>query len=148
VPGPILDGEGNELGRHRGIGNYTIGQRKGLGISLGAPVFVSSIRAGDNTITVGARDELLVDGFTAGESSWTRGPLGDGSRVLVQHRAHGDTNAGTLTRVDEERWSVTLDASVEAIAPGQSAAFYSTEDPDELLGGGIIHETSRARALA
>ncbi len=60
-PGRIVDGAGNDLGEHRGFGRYTIGQRKGLGIALGVPVFVNAIDADDNTITVGSRDELERD---------------------------------------------------------------------------------------
>lgn len=141
--GPIVDSSGRVLGRHAGIGHYTVGQRKGLGISLGAPVFVSAIDPGRNTLVVGPREELEVAAFEAAETSATGERLPAGP-VLVQHRAHGDVAPGVIEEAGDGRVHVRFAAPVEAVAPGQSAAFYSVDHPDELLGGGIVASTTAA----
>jgi tRNA-specific 2-thiouridylase len=129
------------------VAHYTVGQRRGLGISLGVPVFVSGIDAESNTVTVGARDDLAVDGFSTVETSYVGGPLPPGRRVLVQHRAHGDAHPATVVSSDGSL-GLTFDEPVEAVARGQSAAFYSTGAPDELLGGGVIASTTPAPVRA
>jgi tRNA-specific 2-thiouridylase len=141
--GPIIDSSGRVLGRHAGIGRYTVGQRRGLGISLGAPVFVSAIDAAENTLVVGPREELAVAAFETRETSATGAPLAPGP-VLVQHRAHGDAAPGMVEAAGGGRARVRFETPVEAVAPGQSAAFYSMDDPDELLGGGIVAATVAA----
>ena len=146
APGPIVDSSGRKLGSHRGIGNYTVGQRKGLGISLGTPVFVSGIDPASNTLVVGPRDELAVGAFETEETSLAGRRLAPGDVVLVQHRAHGDAYPATVRWVAGERARLAFERPVEAMATGQSAAFYSASDPDELLGGGIISATVAAAA--
>jgi tRNA-specific 2-thiouridylase len=146
APGPIVDTAGSVVGEHHGLGHYTIGQRKGLGISLGVPVYVTAIDSAANTVVVGSRADLAVGGFTADEVSFVDVPLPDGTDVLVQHRAHGEVVPATIAHGDGAV-EVSFDRVVEAVAPGQSAAFYSSEDPDELLGGGIIRATVPAGAL-
>lgn len=141
VPGSIVDGEGNVLGSHRGIGHYTVGQRKGLGISLGKPVFVTSIDPRSNSVTVGGRDDLAVGGLVAAEASFVDGPPLEGSRVEVQHRAHGEVHSGRLVSTSNKGFEVLYDAPVTAVAPGQSAVLYSADDPDAVMGGGIISVT-------
>ncbi|MGH2755556.1 MAG: tRNA 2-thiouridine(34) synthase MnmA [Actinomycetota bacterium] len=144
VPGPLVDASGAVLGEHKGIGNYTIGQRKGLGVSLGEPVFVSRIEPATNTVVVGGRDELVVDGFAMEETSFVDDAPPDGAAVEVQHRAHGDVSRGRLWH-DGDTWEVGFDEPVRAIAPGQSAALYAD---DRLLGGGIISSTKAADRVA
>ncbi len=139
-PGPILDGSGRVLGEHRGIGHYTVGQRKGLGIALGHPTFVRHVDAGTNSVIVASRDELSTSGFRAEEASFVGAAPPDGTEVLVQHRAHGDVAPALVTAAAGD-FAVDFDHPVEAVAPGQSAALYSAADPDELLGGGIIATT-------
>ena len=141
APGPILDTSGAVLGRHRGIGRYTVGQRKGLGISLGEPAFVTAIDADRNALTVGPRADLAVGGLVCDETSFTgRGP-GDGDAVLIQHRAHGGVHPGLVGAITADRFEIGYDSPVAAVAPGQSAALYSADSPDELLGGGVIAAT-------
>jgi tRNA (5-methylaminomethyl-2-thiouridylate)-methyltransferase len=135
-PGPIVGADGSQIGEHRGFGHYTVGQRKGLGISLGVPVFVTSIDPASNTITVGDREDLAVAEIRTTEMSFTTAAPDGPVRTFVQYRAHGDVHPALLT--DDQ---VVFDAPVEAVAPGQSAAFYSFANPDVLLGGGIISET-------
>jgi tRNA-uridine 2-sulfurtransferase len=144
-PGPIVDSAGEQVGRHRGIGRYTVGQRKGLGISLGAPVYVTGIEAASNTITVGGLRELDVDELTLDEASFVDRFPEDGTTVLVQHRAHGDANPASIERRSDSSVRIRYEHPVPAVARGQSAALYAAADPDELVGGGIIGATVRAR---
>ncbi|MDQ4124717.1 MAG: tRNA 2-thiouridine(34) synthase MnmA, partial [Actinomycetota bacterium] len=139
APGPIFDAGGTVVGTHRGIGRYTIGQRRGLGIALGRPVFVTSIDAEANAITVGDRSDLGSVELALTEMSFVHER--PGGRVLVQYRAHGDAYPAVL-----DGDVLRFDEPVEAAAPGQSAALYSADDPSELVGGGIIHSTVPAAA--
>lgn len=147
-PGSIVDAAGDQVGRHQGVGRYTVGQRKGLGISLGVPVYVTAIDATSNTIVVGGRADLDVDEITLEEASFVGRPPADGTSVLVQHRAHSDVNPAIVERRNGSTVRVRYDHPVAAVAPGQSAALYAAGDPDELLGGGIIAATERARLSA
>ena len=147
VPGPMLDTSGNLVGEHAGVARYTVGQRKGLGIALGRPVFVTAIDASRNTVTVGDRADLAVEGMAVGEVSFVDAAPAPGARVMVQHRAHGETNEATVVAT-RPRVELAFDRPVEAVAAGQSAVFYSAEDTDELLGGGVITATVPARISA
>ena len=146
TPGRIVDSSGAEVGQHRGIARYTVGQRKGLGISRGAPVFVTSIDASSNTVVVGDRQELSVGGFIVTEASFVGAEPPAGLPVFVQHRAHGEVNGGSVVTAGRASFEVHYDEPVGAVAPGQSAALYSRDDPDELIGGGIIAVTLPASA--
>jgi tRNA-specific 2-thiouridylase len=145
-PGPVLDTNGKVVGRHRGIGRYTIGQRKGLGISLGVPVFVTLIDAESNSIVVGGKTDLGISGFSAGEACFTAERPADGTGVFVQHRAHGEVHEASIRHSGPDGFEIRYESPVGAVAPGQSAALYSRIDPDELLGGGVIDSTVPARA--
>jgi tRNA-uridine 2-sulfurtransferase len=145
-PGPMVTASGERLGEHRGIGRYTVGQRKGLGISLGVPLYVRGIDAATNTLVVGERDELACSAFVAKETSWVDEPPEEGRRVLVQYRAHGEVHAGRARSRSTGEVEIVFEQSVEAMAHGQSAAFYDAGRPEEMLGGGIIHSTVPAAA--
>lgn len=139
APGPIVDRGGRVLGEHAGVARYTVGQRRGLGIALGEPVFVTGIDAGTNTLRVGPRAELGVGEMQLDEVTFVHEPIE--GRVLVQYRAHGEVFPALARATPDSTIVVVFDEPAEAIAPGQSAAFYSLDDPDELLGGGIISST-------
>jgi tRNA-specific 2-thiouridylase len=141
--GPIIDVEGQVVGEHHGVQRYTVGQRKGLGISLGMPVFVTSIDASSNTVTVGGRDRLAVGEIELDEASFTYESPEVGAEVLVQYRAHGDVSPARV--VPGGRLRIAFEDPVHAVAPGQSAALYVG---DELIGGGIIKATTPAFARA
>jgi tRNA-specific 2-thiouridylase len=141
TPGSIVDGGGRVLGTHRGIGHYTVGQRKGLGISLGKPVFVTAIDAAENTVIIGDREDLAVGGLGAAEVSFVDAPPAEGDGVYVQHRAHGEVHRGRVVKADARGFEIDYDEPVLAVAPGQSAALYSLDEPELLLGGGIISAT-------
>jgi tRNA-specific 2-thiouridylase len=147
-PGSIVDADGNVLGEHPGASRFTVGQRKGLGISLGMPVFVTDVDTTTNTVVVGSRDELSVGTMYVEEASFVSGPPAEGTDVLVQHRAHGDPNRGAVSRVAGDAFEVRYERPVEAVAPGQSAVLYRSDRPEELLGGGYIASTVRAAAVA
>ena len=146
--GAIFDTSGRRVGTHQGIARYTVGQRKGLGISLGEPVFVTSIDASSNALVVGSRSELGVGGIELSETSAVSERPEVGDLVSVQHRAHGEINEAVVTRVDEGAMALEYPAPVEAVAPGQSAALYAQRRPDLLLGGGIIARTAPFPAAA
>ncbi len=146
-PGEIVDTAGRIVGEHGGIARYTIGQRKGLGISLGMPVFVTSIDAASNRIMVGDRDDLRIERLSLDEVSFVGEPPGPEEALLVQYRAHGEIAPACL-EATERGFEIAFSAPVEAVAPGQSAVFYGGSDADEVLGGGIISATTPVTAAA
>lgn len=148
VPGAIVDDSGAVLGEHPGAARFTVGQRKGLGISLGVPVFVTDVDTATNTVVVGSRADLSVRTVRVDEASFVSEPPAEGDDVSVQHRAHGEPHAATVARVDEGTFEIEYLRPVEAIAPGQSAVLYRADRPDEVLGGGYIASTVRAAAVA
>ena len=147
TPGPIVDGVAVEpVGEHRGAAAYTVGQRKGLGVALGAPRYVSRIDPLSNTIQLGRREDLETMTFAIERSSFVTGapPSGDvdGSfraDVRIRHRA--TPIAATIrpaTDAEPARgghWIVETDVPVWAAAPGQAAVLY---DGDVVIGGGRI----------
>ena len=134
-PGDIQDTSGRVLGRHEGLPNYTIGQRKGLGLSGGAPFYVTKLDGKTNTLVVGTADDASSSRFRVGRLSETGPSLPKRSLVRIRHR--GDLYPGSLAWVDGEV-DVTLDVAANAVTPGQSAVFY--DDADVVLGGGTIEE--------
>ena len=132
TPGDYRDAAGKLLGRHAGYTNYTIGQRKGLGIALGTPAFVTGIDPATNTVFLGEHDDLctsdvrLQGGFFRGDSS---------QPVLAQIRYRSLPTAAHLTTNDQRQTTLRFDEPVWAVTPGQSAVMYQD---DLLVGGGII----------
>ena len=135
--GDIVDGEGAVLGRHDGIVNYTVGQRRRIGISGSEPLFVLRIEADTRRVVVGPRAALLGRNLTLSRVNWLGAEaLGDRPRSLdVKLRAQAAPVAATLRGLDDGRAEVTLDEPREAIAPGQACVFY---DGPRVLGGGWI----------
>lgn len=135
--GPLLDGDGRQVGEHRGAPAYTVGQRQGLGVALGEPRYVSSIDAPANVVTLGRREDLYRQQFEVMDTNFVAGaaPAAEfTARVRIRHRA--EPVPATLRRIDDERrWAVTLDRPAWAPAPGQAAVFYAG---DEVIGGGRI----------
>ncbi|MCI0542868.1 MAG: tRNA 2-thiouridine(34) synthase MnmA [Actinobacteria bacterium] len=131
-PGPVIDHTGEVLGAHGGVGGFTVGQRRGLGIAAGEPRYVVSIDATTATVVIGRREDLLVRTVELeGLSTVSGRPLS--GRVEAQYRAHGAampaTLAGGLLHFDEPQM---------AVAPGQTVAFYES---DRVLGGAVIAAT-------
>jgi tRNA-specific 2-thiouridylase len=135
-PGPVLDGHGRRLGEHRGAHLYTIGQRRGLGIGGGRPLYVLSTNVHSNTVTVGPRERLLSHSMAVLDVTLHRhARFVDGVRV----RAHGRTLrcrvSDNLGAGRHERARVQLEQPAERTAPGQLACLYAA---DVLIGHGTI----------
>jgi tRNA-specific 2-thiouridylase len=138
TPGPILDEQGRRIGTHRGIAGYTVGQRRGLGISSARPLYVKHIDAGANTLVVGERRSVLSSELTAVNLNWLTRPPEVPLRIEAQIRSiHRPARA--LLTPHGNRVLVKFDSPQWAVTPGQSAVFYSG---DQVLGGGIIAEGS------
>ncbi len=118
-PGRFVDVGGNDLGSHPGVDAFTIGQRRGLGVALGTRTFVVDIDADVATVTLGSRDDLLVDAQPFADLRWTGAAAESDEVLVVQVRAHGGT-AGAFVG---ER-SVTWRTPQPRVAPGQSLVFY------------------------
>ena len=135
-PGDFLDPEGNVIGRHRGAVRYTIGQRKGLGVSAGSRLYVLGKDMDKNTVTLGPESALYASALVAGDVNWIAfdaltGPM----HVTVQTRYHQqDRPAAVIPRTDGTV-RVEFEAPHRAVTPGQAAVFY---EGDTVLGGGTI----------
>lgn len=135
VPGYFVDRTGKRLGMHRGFPNYTIGQRKGLGIALGHPVFVTAIRPEDNTVVLGEKEELQGKEFYACEVNLMKyDRLPEGLEVTARIRYRNEGGRASLYP-EGERVRVMFHEPMDSITPGQSAVFY---EGDEVIGGGVI----------
>ena len=146
-PGDIVHLDGRVLGRHEGVTRYTIGQRRGLNIAVGDPLFVVKIDADKRQVVVGPREALLTRSLTLKETNW----LGEGHDmaaaagrpVLARVRSTREPVPGRLA-VQGDRIAVVLDTPEEGVAPGQACVLYAPEQPDRVLGGGFIDGTERA----
>jgi tRNA-specific 2-thiouridylase len=137
-PGPIKDDEGRGLGYHQGIVNYTIGQRRGLGIALGSPHYVIRLEPETRTVVVGERlkvygDELTIKDFNLS----ARSSLAEKIRVLAQIRYQMAPQPAWLESLDNFRFRLRFFEPQWAITPGQAAVCYLN---DLVLGGGMIEE--------
>ncbi len=140
-PGPILDSSGEQLGTHRGLPHYTIGQRRGLGIAAEAPLFVIDIDLERNALIVGPDDALLQSELTAYEANYLSGTAPqDGASIGVKIRYRSPATSATFHRLPEARFRIVFDEPLRAITPGQLAVLY---DGDRLLGGGTIERLDR-----
>ena len=134
--GNFVDKHGNILGQHEGYPFYTIGQRKGLGIALGQPMYVNEIRPETNTVVLGDVGDLLRNGMTVGKLNWQKYETAPhGLEVTSQIRYNDPGTMSKILPFDNERVSVEFMANVRGVAPGQSAVFY---EGDDVIGGGII----------
>lgn len=138
-PGPIIDREGKTLGRHRGLAYYTVGQRKGLGLTSAEPLHVLQIDAEQNALIVGPAEALLRATFTVGKMHYISDEIPTQpftARVRIRYKA--PEQEALVTPLDAQHVQVTFSRPQRAITPGQAAVFYSDEDGDEVLCGGII----------
>ena len=137
-PGPVLDLGGKELGRHAGIVNFTIGQRRGLGIALGEPMYVVAIRPQDAAIVVGPASALRANGLVAEEVVWHEPVPAETVRAEVQIRYRHAAAPAWLERLEGDRAEVRFDEPQAAVTPGQAAVFYRGE---RVVGGGWIEKS-------
>lgn len=126
--GKFVDEDGNVLGEHEGIIHYTIGQRKGLGISLGHPVFVSAIDATSHTVTLSAEDAVFSDRLVCGSLNFMHLSPGNynGIRADVKIRYSAHPEPATV-RISGDWAEVIFDRPVRAVTPGQFAVFYQED---------------------
>ena len=135
-PGPILTRDGRELGTHTGLPNYTIGQRKGLGISYPEPLYVLATDPARNALIVGTAAELGQSSLVAGRVNWIAGtPPAPHFRAEIKIRYKARLACGTVDVQHDGRVIVRFDEPQRDITPGQGVVFYQG---DVCLGGGII----------
>lgn len=138
LPGPIIDQAGYAVGQHTGLANYTIGQRKGLGVALGYPVYVLAKNSLQNTLIVGDADQLSCLRLFVEQTNWVSGTPPEAPRpvqVMVRYRSR--LAQGLVTATSQKTAEISLEEPVKGAAPGQGAVFF---DGDICLGGGIICE--------
>ena len=135
-PGPITDVAGRVLGTHRGLLGYTIGQREGLGLAVGRPLYVVALDQANNRLVVGSREELLEQTLVAERVNWVSiAPPEHPRAAQVKIRSRHEAAAAWLTPQADGRVHVAFEEPQPAVTPGQAAVFY---DGDLVLGGGWI----------
>lgn len=128
--------QGNIIGPHKGITHYTIGQRKGLGIALGRPVFVTEIRPETGEVVLGENDELFSRTLRANALNFMSVPELDGEvRASAKIRYNHQGDDCVIRMVDRDTVEVVFDRPQRAATPGQAVVFY---EGDCVLGGGTI----------
>ncbi len=135
-PGPLLDQSGNVLGQHSGLVNYTVGQRHGLGLATGMPLYVVAIDAVHNAVVVGPQESLLRQSLSVSELHFVAGEApGATFRCQVRLRYKAREAPATVSVLPRSRAEIVFDEPQRPVSPGQAAVFYSG---DEVLGGGVI----------
>jgi len=135
-PGEILTRQGKTVGTHNGLANYTIGQRKGLGVASLVPLYVLGKNSGTNTLIVGTQDELGSRELTAREVNWLSGDTPSGPfRAEVKIRYTAKEAEALVTPINGNQVQVRFDAPQRDSTAGQAAVFF---DGDVMIGGGII----------
>ena len=135
-PGEFADTSGRVLGTHRGLDRYTVGQRKGLGLSAGKPLYVLRLDAAQNRVIVGGEDEQYTASLTASDSNFVSiAPPTAPIRVTARVRYHAAPAEALLTPLENNRFRLDFDRPQRAVAPGQAVVLY---DGRLLLGGGTI----------
>jgi tRNA-specific 2-thiouridylase len=150
-PGDIVHLDGRILGRHDGIAGYTVGQRRGLGVAVGDPLFVVGLDAERRSVVVGPREALLTSALRLSETNW----LGDQASlnlaaaqampVLARVRSTRPPSPASLRMRGQEPW-VAFDSPEEAVSPGQACVLYDAASPSRVLGGGFIAKDRIAAA--
>ena len=141
VPGEgnFVDEDGNVLGKHKGIHRYTVGQRKGLGIALGIPAYVTRIIPETNEVVLGSEMSLMSDTFICRNVNFLSiEDLGSDEKLecLIKARYHQPQKKGTIEKLSDGRVKVVLSSPVKGVSPGQSSVFY--DENGCVIGGGII----------
>ncbi len=134
--GNFVNSDGQVIGRHKGIINYTIGQRRGLNLSMGHPVFVLAIRPETNEVVIGNSDEVYSDKLYANNLNFMSIPdLEADMKVTGKIRYSHKGSTCTIRKVEEDKIECIFDEPQRAITPGQAVVFY---DKDIVVGGGTI----------
>jgi len=145
-PGEIVHLDGRVLGEHQGITRYTVGQRRGLNVAVGEPLFVVRLEPETRRVVVGPREALLTQSLTLDEVNW----LGDEPSldaaaaedlpVRIRVRSTRQPSMGRLA-VEDGQAVVRFDEGEEGVSPGQACVLYDAETADRVLGGGFIRDT-------
>ncbi len=161
--GAIVDESGRRLGEHAGQHRFTIGQRKGLSLSLGHPIYVTGRDAGANTVRVGPRERLESDACEVHEANWLIDACSmyDWRPAMIKYRYNTPAAPGRVRLVPEQRgaefcapaatpsgragrFECRFDGPQQAVAPGQALVVYDADDSDRVLGGGWIDSVRSA----
>ncbi len=135
-PGDFVTADGRVPGQHKGIIRYTIGQRKGLGLALPAPLYVCAVDPGKNAVVLGEESALYTRELTArGVNLIAADRLDKSTRVTARVRYRQKDQPATVTQIDEDRLHIVFDEPQRAITPGQAVVLY---DGDMVVGGGVI----------
>ena len=136
IPGNFVDTEGNIIGTHQGIIHYTVGQRKGLGLSMGKPVFVVAIRTETNEVVIVDNSDVFSQKLYANNLNFMSVERIEGSiRARGKIRYSQEGAMCTVRMIDNNTLECTFDEPQRAITPGQALVLY---DGDNVLGGGTI----------
>jgi tRNA-specific 2-thiouridylase len=134
--GELVTAEGDVIGRHAGIHNFTIGQRKGLGVATGSPLYVIGIRGDKKEVVVGGQENLYSRELRAHRLNWISIPeIAEPIRVEAKIRHRHQPGSATVERSGEDEVRVIFDDRQRSITPGQAVVFY---DRDVVVGGGWI----------
>ncbi len=136
--GNFVDLDGNVLGRHKGITHYTIGQRKGLNLSMGRPVFVVEIRPQTNEVVIGDSDDVYTDSLTCSKLNWMAvdGLHGEPLQVKAKIRYSHKGAVCTIREIGKDQVECRFSEKVRAVTPGQAVVFYDSDG--YVIGGGTI----------
>lgn len=135
IQGDFVTKDGKVLGRHEGIDHYTIGQRKGLNLAMGHPVFVTAIDASSNKVIIGESEDLFTDSFTLKSINFMSGTEDELPKRLLCKIRYAHKGTDCILSKEHDVYKVKFTEPVRAITPGQTAVFY---DGDYVFGGGEI----------
>jgi tRNA-specific 2-thiouridylase len=144
APGSIVDCEGRELGRHDGVHQFTVGQRRGLGVSGGEARYVTAIDARSRRVTVGTKPDVIAAGVVARAPNWLAPPPQRGARVQIKIRSRFAPIGVSVVAAGADEFVVCAEDGLPAVTPGQAAVLY---DGARVLGGGWI-DRALPRTLA
>jgi tRNA-specific 2-thiouridylase len=133
-PGDVVDGGGQVLGRHGGVVDFTVGQRRGIGVSAPTPLYVTEVRPSSGQVVVGRKKDLEVREVAVRDLNLFLDP-GDAARVQVRYNSH--PVSCRVEQTADGEWIAHLDEPVMGVAPGQSAVFY-TRDGSRVVAGGVV----------
>ena len=141
LPGEILHMDGSVLGQHQGVLHYTVGQRRGLGVAVGDPLYVVSIDADARQVIVGPREALARQKILLSEVNWLGGDASQALDVRVRIRSTSEPAAAQIKLTGAHQAEIHLATAEEGVSPGQACVFYAAYE-ERLLGGGWIASTA------
>ncbi len=152
-PGDIVDLDGRVIGRHQGVVHFTVGQRKGLGIASGSPLYVIRLDAARRRVVVGPREALRMDRIVLRDVNWIgdgalERVIGEGIEMFVRVRSTRAPQPAWL-RATDDAYEIELVAGEEGVSPGQACVFYDTPSGQaRVLGGGFIKSAAAGHMRA